>query len=90
MGWGQTTGLERRITAGTAPASAHVVKAFNTSFGSVLAEGGRPDAFIAGDDARAKACVSVFIEGIGLRPMDTGGLARSSARVTAGSAGQTG
>ena len=55
MGWGQTTGHERRITAGTAPASAHVVKAFNTNFGNVLAEGGRPDAFIVGDDVWAKA-----------------------------------
>jgi 8-hydroxy-5-deazaflavin:NADPH oxidoreductase len=64
-----------------------VVKAFNTSFGNVLAEGGRPDAFIAGDDARAKASVSAFIESTGLRPLDTGRLARSSDRVTAGRAG---
>jgi 8-hydroxy-5-deazaflavin:NADPH oxidoreductase len=67
-----------------------VVKAFSTSFGKVLAECGRPDAFIAGDDARAQASVSAFIESIGLRPLDTGGLARSSDRVTAGSAGQAG
>ena len=78
------------MTAGTAPASAHVVKAFNTSFGNVLAEGGRPDAFMAGDDARAKASVSAFIENIGLRPLDTSGLARPSDRVTAGSAGRAG
>ena len=76
--------------AGTAPASAHVVKAFNTSFGNVLAEGGRPDAFIAGVDARAKASVSAFIKSTVLRPLDTGGLARSSDRVTAGSAGRAG
>jgi predicted dinucleotide-binding enzyme len=67
-----------------------VVKAFNTSFGNVLAEGGRPDAFIAGDDARAKASVSAFIESIGLRSLGTGGRARSSDRVTAGSAGRAG
>ena len=67
-----------------------MVKAFNTSLGNVLAEGGRADAFIAGDDARAKASVSAFIESIGLRPLDTGGLARSSDRVTAGSAGRAG
>jgi 8-hydroxy-5-deazaflavin:NADPH oxidoreductase len=70
--------------------SAHVVTAFNTGFGNVLAEGGRPDAFIAGDDAQAKASVSAFIKSIGPRPLDTGGLARSSDRVTAGSAGRAG
>ena len=31
--------------------------------------------FIAGDDARAKAGVSAFIESIGLRPLDAGDLA---------------
>jgi len=57
------------------PASAHVVKAFNTVFGHVLAEGRPLDVLIAGDDARAKASVSAFIESLGLRPLDTGGLA---------------
>lgn len=56
------------------PASAHVVKAFNTLFGHVLARGGRLDAFIAGDDAQAKARVSTFLESLGLRPLDVGGL----------------
>jgi predicted dinucleotide-binding enzyme len=64
--------------AKAAPAGAHVVKAFNTLFSHVLAAGpaeGRPlDVFIAGDDAQAKAHVSAFIESLGLRPMDTGGL----------------
>jgi predicted dinucleotide-binding enzyme len=61
--------------AKTAPASAHVVKAFNTIFGHVLAEEGRNmDALLAGDDAQAKASVSVFIESLGLRPLDVGGL----------------
>ena len=32
------------------------------------------DVFIAGDDAQAKARVSVFIESLGLRPMDAGQL----------------
>jgi 8-hydroxy-5-deazaflavin:NADPH oxidoreductase len=59
--------------AKAAPASASVVKAFNTIFGHVL-EKGRPDVFIAGDDARAKAGVAEFIESLGLRPLDTGGL----------------
>jgi predicted dinucleotide-binding enzyme len=57
-----------------APASAHVVKAFNTLFGPVLARGGRLDAFIAADDLEAKARVSTFIESLGLRPLDVGGL----------------
>ena len=56
------------------PADAHVVKAFNTIFGHVLAKGGRLDAFIAADDAEAKARVSTFLESLGLRPLDVGGL----------------
>ena len=32
------------------------------------------DAFFAGDDAAAKARVSTFIAGLGLRPFDVGGL----------------
>ena len=61
-------------TAKGLPAGAHVVKAFNTIFGHVLAKGGRLDAFIAADDANAKARVSTFIESLGLRPLDVGGL----------------
>jgi predicted dinucleotide-binding enzyme len=61
--------------AKTAPASTSVVKAFNTIFGHVL-EKGRPLAvFIAGDNAQAKAGVEAFIESLGLRPLDVGGLA---------------
>ena len=56
------------------PASAHVVKAFNTVFGHVLARGGPQDVLFAGDDAGAKASVSAFIESLGLRPLDVGGL----------------
>jgi len=65
-------------TAKVAPAGAHVVKAFNTLFGHVLAAdqvGGRPlDVFIAGDDAAANARVSTFIESLSLRPLDVGDL----------------
>ena len=61
-------------TAKGLPAGAHVVKAFNTIFGHVLAKGGRLDAFIAADDAEAKARVSAFLESLGLRPLDVGGL----------------
>ncbi|MFI5898321.1 NADPH-dependent F420 reductase [Actinoplanes sp. NPDC051513] len=56
-----------------APASAMVFKAFNTIFRSVLAEG-RPDVFFAGDNPQAKAGVAAFIESLGLRPLDVGGL----------------
>jgi 8-hydroxy-5-deazaflavin:NADPH oxidoreductase len=60
--------------AKAAPASAHVVKAFNAIFGNVLAERRPLDVFIAGDDARAKAAVSAFIESLGMRPLDAGDL----------------
>jgi 8-hydroxy-5-deazaflavin:NADPH oxidoreductase len=67
-----------REIAKAAPADADVVKAFNTQFSHVLAAGpveGHPlDVFLAGDDAQAKAHVSMFIESLGLRPMDTGQL----------------
>jgi predicted dinucleotide-binding enzyme len=62
------------MVAEAAPASARVVKAFNTLFRDVLAAGGPLDVFIAGDDAQAKAAVSEFITSLGLRPMDTGDL----------------
>jgi len=61
--------------AKAAPASAHVVKAFNTVFGHVLAQGGPLDVLIAGDDPDAKASVSAFIGSLGLRPLDAGDLA---------------
>ncbi|MGK3204244.1 NADPH-dependent F420 reductase [Amycolatopsis sp. MEPSY49] len=60
--------------AKAAPASAHVVKAFNTVFGHVLVQERPLDVLFAGDDAGAKASVSVFIESLGLRPLDVGGL----------------
>ncbi|WP_229749588.1 NADPH-dependent F420 reductase [Flexivirga endophytica] len=55
------------------PAGASVVKAFNTIFRNVL-ETGQPNVFLAGDGADAKAKVAAFIESIGLRPLDVGGL----------------
>jgi predicted dinucleotide-binding enzyme len=63
----------QEIAKGT-PAGAHVVKAFNTIFGHVLAKGGHLDAFLAADDPEAKARVSTFLESLGLRPLDVGGL----------------
>ncbi|GAA3734247.1 NADPH-dependent F420 reductase [Streptomyces tremellae] len=59
--------------AKAAPADAHVVKAFNTVFRHVL-EKGWPDVFIAGDDAQAKAGVGAFVQTLGMRPLDVGGL----------------
>jgi predicted dinucleotide-binding enzyme len=63
-----------REAAKVAPAGASVVKAFNTVFGHVLEKGNRPDVFLAGDDAPAKAAVAAFVESTGLRPLDVGGL----------------
>jgi len=60
--------------AKAAPASASVVKAFNTTFGAVLAKGQPLDVFIAGDDERAKAGVAEFVKTLKLRPLDVGGL----------------
>jgi 8-hydroxy-5-deazaflavin:NADPH oxidoreductase len=60
--------------AKAAPASASVVKAFNTIFGHVLEKGRPLDVFIAGDNAQAKAGMEAFIESLGLRPLDVGGL----------------
>ncbi|HTQ17953.1 NADPH-dependent F420 reductase [Mycobacterium sp.] len=60
--------------AKAAPASASVVKAFNTIFGVVLAQGRPLDVFIAGDDAQAKAGVAAFIASLALRPLDVGDL----------------
>jgi predicted dinucleotide-binding enzyme len=59
--------------AKVAPAGASVVKAFNTIFRGVL-ENGRPNVFFAGDDAQAKAGFATFVESLGLRPLDVGGL----------------
>ena len=60
--------------ANAAPASASVFKAFNTIFRHVLEKGRPLDVFIAGDNAQAKAGVEAFIESLGLRPLDVGGL----------------
>ncbi|WP_238963574.1 NAD(P)-binding domain-containing protein [Mycobacterium paraintracellulare] len=60
--------------AKAAPASASVVKAFNTIFGVVLGQGRPLDVFLAGDDVRAKADVAAFIESFDLRPLDVGAL----------------
>jgi predicted dinucleotide-binding enzyme len=63
-----------QMVAAAAPASTHVVKAFNTIFRDVLAAGRPLDVFMAGDDEQAKASVSALITSLGLRPRDTGDL----------------
>jgi 8-hydroxy-5-deazaflavin:NADPH oxidoreductase len=62
-----------QLAAEAAPSDTHVVKAFNTIFSGVL-EKGQPNVFVAGDDREAKASVRAFVESIGLRPLDVGGL----------------
>jgi predicted dinucleotide-binding enzyme len=72
---GEETSIAQEA-AKVAPAGASVVKAFNTIFRDVL-EKGRPDVFVAGDNAQAKATVATFIESLGLRPLDVGALKMS-------------
>jgi 8-hydroxy-5-deazaflavin:NADPH oxidoreductase len=67
------TSIAQEVTK-AAPAGARVVKAFNTVFGHVLKKGRTLDVFFAGDDAQAKAGVAEFIDSLGLRPLDVGGL----------------
>ncbi|MFG2956571.1 NADPH-dependent F420 reductase [Streptomyces sp. NPDC048291] len=70
---GESTSIAQEA-AKAAPADAHVFKAFNTVFRHVLEKGRPLDVFVAGDNARAKAGVEAFIESLGLRPLDVGGL----------------
>ncbi|TCC54378.1 NADP oxidoreductase [Kribbella pittospori] len=65
-------------------AGARVVKAFCTLPASVLAlppanAAGRRVMFLSGDDAEARAVVSVLIDDIGYAPVDLGSLAAGSA-----------
>ena len=60
--------------AAAAPKSAHVVKAFNTIFGGVIATDKPLDVFFAGDDAEAKTRFAAFLQSLDMRPRDTGGL----------------
>jgi len=65
--------------AAAAPEGTHVVKAFNTIFGHVLAQDKALDAFVAGDSAEAKASVAAFLQSLDLRPLDAGGLQMATA-----------
>jgi predicted dinucleotide-binding enzyme len=70
--------------AAIAPDGAHVVKAFNTIFGGVLAADQSMDAFFAGDSAEAKARVAEFLESLDMRARDAGGLEMTHALEWAG------
>lgn len=70
--------------AAAAPEDAHVVKAFNTIFGGVIADGKPLDAFLAGDSAEAKARVAELLESMDMRPLDAGGLDMAHALEWAG------
>ena len=75
---GHTTSAAETIAA--AVPNAHVVKAFNTIFAQVLAEGAefgnqqKAPVFVATDDARAKATVTTLAQSIGFDVIDAGGL----------------
>jgi predicted dinucleotide-binding enzyme len=60
--------------AAKAPDSAHVVKALNMMFSGVLATDRPLEVFLAGDSTEAKAPVAAFLDSLGLRPRDAGGL----------------
>jgi predicted dinucleotide-binding enzyme len=70
--------------AAAAPEGAHVVKAFNSIFGGVLAEDKPLDVFFAGDSAEAKARFAAFLESLDMRPLDAGGLQMAHALEWAG------
>ena len=63
---------------------AHVVKAFNTLLANNIAdpaaEGIKLDAYVAADDAEAKASVLALAESIGLDPIDVGPLSAARQR----------
>ena len=65
--------VSQQVAAG-APKGAHVVKACKAIFSGVIAEDKPLDVFFAGDGAETKARVSEFLESLGMRPLDTGGL----------------
>jgi predicted dinucleotide-binding enzyme len=75
--------ISQQISA-VAPDSAHVVRAFNTILGNVLAQEKPVDAFFAGDNAEAKARVATFLESLDMRPLDAGALEMAHALEWAG------
>lgn len=70
--------------AAVAPEGAQVIKAFNTIFRDVLAEQEPLDVFFAGGDAEARSRFAEFLESLGTRPLDAGGLETTHALEWAG------
>jgi predicted dinucleotide-binding enzyme len=70
--------------AAAAPEGTTVVKAFNTIFRGVLAADEPLDVFFAGGDAQARSRVALFLESLGMRPLDAGGLETTHALEWAG------
>jgi predicted dinucleotide-binding enzyme len=70
--------------AAVAPADTQVLKAFNTVFRGVLAADEPLDVFFAGGDAAARAQVAEFLDSLGMRPLDAGGLESTHALEWAG------
>ncbi len=50
------------------------MKAFNTIFSGIIADDKPVEVFFAGDDADAKTRFAAFLQSLGMRPRDTGGL----------------
>ena len=70
--------------AAAAPEGTNVVKAFNTIFRGVLAADEPLDVFFAGGDAQARAQFAAFLQSLGMRPLDAGGLETTHALEWAG------
>ncbi|MEA9984889.1 MULTISPECIES: NADPH-dependent F420 reductase [Subtercola] len=70
--------------AAAAPGSAHVIKAFNSIFGGVIAENKPVDLLFAGDNAEAKARFAEFVESLNMRALDAGGIGMAHALEWAG------
>ena len=70
--------------AAAAPEGTDVVKAFNTIFRGVLAADEPLDVFFAGGDAQARAQFAAFLQSLGMRPLDAGGLETTHALEWAG------
>ena len=70
--------------AATAPGDAHVVKAFNTILGGVIAADKPIDVFFAADGAETKSRIAAFLESLDMRPLDAGGLEMAHALEWAG------
>jgi predicted dinucleotide-binding enzyme len=80
---GPDDSMTHRITAAL-PEDVRVVKAFNTIYGGAISRGGSITAMLAGDDTEAKAGVAEFLESLGMRPLDAGGIEMAHALEWAG------